>query len=91
MTIVKIKNPVLRWLVGLVIVAAIVVVGAIIIYGVGCIAVKIPFLTFRHFAGNFVGTSMAGLGLLSIVGLAVCMGIAICVGAYALGQKFFDP
>ncbi|MDP3051893.1 MAG: hypothetical protein Q8N42_00100 [bacterium] len=90
MTIVKIKNRVIRWLVGLVIVAAMAVVAAVILYGFGCIVQKILPSIFR-FSGGFFGTLFDGAGALSISACGFIIGAGIYVGAKALGNKFFKP
>ncbi len=93
MTIVKIKNPVLRWLAGLGIVTLIIVVTAIIIYALGCIAQKIyPFYLFRD--GGSFGTMINGVVALMVFICCIIILAAICIVIYIsakiLGEKFFD-
>ncbi len=97
MTIVKRKNPVLRCLAGLVTVAAMVVVAAIILYALGCIVKKIPFSFFpfnmcRDIAnmGWFGTISSSGI-LLGYLFLAIVIIGGFIKGTKAIGEKFFDP
>ncbi len=94
MTIVKIKNPVLRWLVVLGIVTLIIVVTAIIIYALGCIAQKIyPFCLFWD--GGSFGTMISGAVALMVFICCIIILAAICIVIYIsaeiIGKKFFDP
>ena len=92
MTIAKIKNPVLRWFVGLVIVAAMIVAATIIFYAIGCIAGKICPRIFYYFGDEgFFLTTIDGVGVIAILFCSFCIGLLIWAGAEALGEKFFDP
>ncbi len=96
--IIKIKNPVLRWLAGLVIIAAMVVVTAMICYAVGeGIVKKIPFSFFpfnmcRDIANTgWLGAIFSGPFLSCYLFVVIMIIYGLIEGIKGLGEKFFDP
>ncbi len=87
MTIVKIKNPVLRWLVGFVVIAIMIVIAMAIFYGIGLVA---PFLPFFIEDNPFI-ILWRGLAALAVVAVAAMIICGMYFGAKELGNEFFDP
>lgn len=87
MTIIKIKNPIGRWLVGLIVILALITTGATICYFIG------NFVNSSLLHDNFSIFEYIWLGVFAIAaGICVpCVIYGIYQGAKALGEKFFDP
>jgi hypothetical protein len=101
MTIIKIKNPKIRWLAGFGIMAGIIIIGVptagAIFYLTGYYIARVPFTfypfcMFRDFVDmGWLGTIFAGVYSLVHMGVVAIIIACLIAGAKALGNKFFDP
>lgn len=94
MTIVKIKNPVLRWLVGLGCFIVLIVITGTILYLVGIIAAKIYPFSFPPFATaieeGIIMTIVVGISFFIIIAIIGLSAIVFGILAKELSNKFFD-
>ena len=99
MTILKIRNRVLRFLAGLVTIMVIAATGVGVLlgtlYGIGLLAEPMYARMYGYlYAAQGYGFGPAvtmGLLVVAAVFVAVCILAGMVAGAYVLGQKFFDP
>lgn len=89
--IVKIKNPVMRFLMGSVILAALIAAVAEIFYLIGYLAKALLVWIGVHVVEGSVPQVMHGAFLVCVLLALVLVLWGIVVAAMALGEEFFDP